>query len=354
VLMGSISILIAFMAAAELVGVSVVIGAFAAGVAIRNDETKALAVKNGIDSIRAFFVAIFFVTVGALVSFPTLEMAVIAGALIALVLLVNPVVLMLSFIYEGYDTRTAFFAGAGLNQVSEFSLIIAIQAALVTDTIADSMFDAIILAAAVTMIATAFIRRYEEPLYAATVPRFFDEQRTDHVDANSRVDEGFEDHVIILGYGRQGRRLVETLEDLGQPYVVIENDPALQSRLETECAQFVFGDAMSTYPWEKAGSDTAGLVISTVDHEPVSRAILDLDTAADLVLRTSNVETAEDFLEAGATYVSVPNILAGEQLLEVVEGLLEEDTSGEALREQHLDQLLELERYGFASQRERY
>jgi len=131
VLMGSISILIAFMAAAELVGVSVVIGAFAAGVAIRNDETKALAVKNGIDSIRAFFVAIFFVTVGALVSFPTLEMAVIAGALIALVLLVNPVVLMLSFIYEGYDTRTAFFAGAGLNQVSEFSLIIAIQAALV-------------------------------------------------------------------------------------------------------------------------------------------------------------------------------------------------------------------------------
>ncbi len=356
VLMGSISILVAFLAAAELVGISMVVGAFAAGIGIRNDETQALAVANGIDSIRDFFVAIFFVTVGALVSIPTLEMGAIALALVALVIVVNPIVLMLAFVFEGYDTRTAFFAASGLNQVSEFSLIIAIQAVLVTETIAEPMFDAIILAAAVTMILTASISRNERRIYEAIVPRFFAEQRTDHVDRNSRTDEGLEDHVIVLGYGRQGRRVVKTLENLEHPYVVIENDPVIQTRLEAECQRYVFGDAMSTYPWEKSRVDAATLVISTADHRPVSEAVLALsDTSdADLVLRSDDTDEARALLEMGATYVVVPDILAGEQLFEVLEALLAGDRPPSSLKQDHLDTLSELERYGFSTLRERF
>ncbi|WP_255167621.1 cation:proton antiporter [Natrononativus amylolyticus] len=354
VLMGSVSILVAFLAAAEYLGISIVVGAFAAGVAIRNDETQSLSVRNGIDSIRDFFVTIFFVTIGALVSIPTLEMATIALALVALVVLVNPVVLLLAFVYEGYDTRTAFLATSGLNQVSEFSLIIAIQAVIVTETIAEPMFDAIILAAAVTMLLTAFVRRREDEFYATIVSRFFTEQRTRKVDEGSRVDDDLTDHVIVLGYGRQGRRLVETLEDLDQPYVVVENDPVFHDRLEAECQQYVFGDAMSAYPWEKARVADAALVVSTVDHRPVSEFVLELETDADVILRSDDVEEAEALLEAGATYVTVPDILAGEQLVEVIETLLEDDTGRTDLRADHLDRLAELERYGFATQRERY
>jgi monovalent cation:H+ antiporter-2, CPA2 family len=353
VLMGSVSILVAFLAAAEYIGVSIVVGAFAAGIAIRNDETQSLAVGNGIASIRDFFVTIFFVTVGALVTVPSIEMATIALAIVGLVLVVNPVILILAFVYEGYDTRTAFFATSGLNQVSEFSIVIAIQAFLL-GTIAESMFNAIILAAAVTMLLTAFIRRYEEELYSATVSTFFTEQRTRKVDEASRVDDDLSDHVVVVGYGRQGRRIVETLEDLGQPYVVIENDPVLRDRLEAECQQYVFGDAMSTYPWEKARVDDAAVVVSTVDHRPVSDHLLELGTDADIILRSDEPAGAEALLDAGATYVTVPNILAGEQLIDVVKRLIDEEIDRETLRTEHLDRLAELERYGFTTQRERY
>jgi len=351
VLVGSISILIAFLAAAEYVGLSIVVGAFAAGVAIRSDGTQALEVQNGISSITDFFTAIFFVTVGALVAFPSLEVLAIAGALSALVLFVNPLVHLLSFVYEGYDARTAFLAGSSLNQVSEFALIIAIQA-LLMGTIADPMFDAIILAAAVTMVLTFLARRTEDVVYETVVARLFRGQHTRKVDERSSVDE-LSEHVVVVGYGRIGRRIVETLEEHDTPYVVVENDPVLWTELDAECRNYVLGDALAAYTWEKARVGDARLVCSTVDHRPVSEMVLDLETDADVMLRSSSAEDASELLDAGATHVAVPDVLAGEQLIATVEDLAAGETEPDELERAQRDYFRTLERYGFATRDER-
>ena len=352
VLMGSISIMIAFVAAAEMVDVSIVVGAFAAGIAIRNDGTQALAVQNGIDSIRDFFVAIFFVTVGALVSVPSIEVLALAVVLVGLVTVVNPIVLMLAFAYEGYDARTSFLASSSLGQVSEFSLIIAIQA-WIMGTIADSMFDAVILAAAVTMILSSITRQYEETIYETVIRRASGDRQTRKIDERSRVTDDIENHTIVVGYGRQGRRVVETLERLDRPYVVIENDPALWDDLRSECRNYVLGDARTDYTWERARLDDATAVVSTVDHSPVSRTLLALDTDADLVLRASTTTEAEALLDSGALYVVVPDMLAAGQLVEIIDRLLSGDVEARELSEEHLDRLDTLERYGFASRADR-
>ncbi len=348
VLMGSISILIAFIAAAEYAGVSIVVGAFAAGIAVRSDGTQALAVRNGVDSIRDFFVAIFFVTVGALVSVPTAEVFVVALALIVLVVLVNPIVLMLAFSYEGYDTRTAFLASTSLDQVSEFALIIVIQAWLM-GTIVEPMFEAIILAAAATMILSSITSSYEGGLYEPLVSRFARGRGTAKIDERSTVSDGIADHTIVVGYGRQGRRVVEALERLDRPYVVIENDPALWQELRTECRNYVLGDAQAEYTWEKACLDDAAVVVSTVDHRPVSETILGLQAETDLILRAETAAEATEYLDAGALYVSVPNVLAAGQLVATVERLLADELDADTLENEHLDRLDTLERYGFAS-----
>ncbi|WP_440764666.1 cation:proton antiporter domain-containing protein [Natronorubrum sp. DTA7] len=348
VMMGSISILIAFLAGAELAGVSIVVGAFAAGIAIRGDDVSSLGVRNGIASIRDFFVAIFFVTLGALVAVPSPGVLVVAATLAALVLFVNPLVLMLSFVYEGYDARTAFLSSTSLNQVSELSLVIAIQAYLLGN-ISETLFDAIILSAAATMILTSVARRYEEPVYRSIVERLVAGRQTRKIDERSSVADDLRNHVVIVGYGRQGRRLVETCERLDRGYVVMENDPVLWDDMRAECRDYVFGDAMSSSPWEKARVAEAELVISTVDHHPVSEAILEVDTDADVILRSETSEDARVLLEAGATYVAVPNILAGEHLEELVDGTRTGETDLHALQEKHADHLDTLERYGFGT-----
>ncbi|ELY97476.1 sodium/hydrogen exchanger [Natrialba chahannaoensis JCM 10990] len=363
ILIGSISILIAFLAAAEYIGLSIVVGAFAAGIAIRSDGTQSLEVQNGISSITDFFVAIFFVTVGALVSIPSLDVLLIGTALAAFVLFVNPIVHVLSFIYEGYDARTAFLAGSSLNQVSEFALIIAIQAWQM-GTITDPLFDAIILAAAVTMLLSFLGQRTEDIVYNTVVARLFAGQRTRKVDEQSSVDD-LDDHVIVVGYGRIGRQIVEVLETTETPYVVIENDPVLWDELDTECRNYVLGDALADYTWEKAQAADATLICSTVDHRPVSETVLNLDLSLDThthtdpdpdpdtILRSESTRDAQELLESGATHVAVPNVLAGDQLVGIVEDLAAEETTAAELESIQREYFQALERYGFATRDER-
>ena len=350
VLMGSVSILIAFLAAAEYVGISIVVGAFAAGIAIRDDGAQALGVRNGIESIRDFFVAIFFVTIGALVSIPSIEAIVIAASLIVLVLVVNPIVMVLAFVYEGYDARTAYLTSTSLTTVSELSLVIAIQA-LVLDhlSIADAVFDAIILAAAVTMILTSLARRREKVIYDVLVGRVVRGRQTRKIDEGSHVTDDLTDHVIIVGYGRQGRLLAETCRRYGHPFVVLENDPVVWDDMRGECQNYVLGDAMADYPWEKARVSEARLIVSTVAHQPVSSAVLALETDADIVLRAKTSAEARTLFDRGALFVNVPSVLASDQLVENVEAVLDGEIAPADLRQHHRETLSMLERHGFAT-----
>ena len=351
VLMGSISLLIVFLAAAEYVGISIVVGAFAAGLSVRTDDVASIGVKNGIESIKDFFAAIFFVTVGALVTFPTFEVLGFAGILIILVVVVNPIIHTTAFILEGYDGRTGFLAGSSLNQISELAIVIAIQAWLL-ETIAPALFEAIILAAAVTMIFSALAGRYEQRVYDVALHPILGRRRG-YLDERSHVKEGISDHVVIIGYGRQGHRLVRSLEDNEIPYVVIENDPAIRDDLEAECANYVFGDAMARYPLELTGIERARLVVSTVDHLPVSRSLLELGLSTDIILRADSSPAAQELFDEGATFVVVPNILAIEQLLHQLERVLGDESEIEQIEAEHRKYLKLIEFAGLERRLER-
>ncbi|OVE85188.1 cation:proton antiporter domain-containing protein [Natronolimnobius baerhuensis] len=338
-ILGVVSLLAAFIGAAEFAGVSIVVGAFAAGLAVRHDPIEYLGLFNGLESIRDFFVAIFFVTIGALITFPFLETGhaesvekvLIAGGLVVLTVVVKPALTTAILLAKGYERRTATLTGLSIDQVSEFALIIAIQALLI-GAISETVFDAIILAAAVTMITSSLSQRYDEQLYRGLVNRGLLPRAHGKIDAWSDVPTDLSDHVVIVGYGRQGKRLVETCEELDHPYVVIENDPARRETVRKECNALVVGDAMEQYTWEKATVEQARLVFSTIESDSVSRQILSADFNADCIVRASEQETALELLEAGALYVGVPELLAGQQLVEHVEDLLEGDLTAEQLR----------------------
>lgn len=351
ILMGSISILIAFIAAAEVMGISLVVGAFSAGLAIRKEGTETLSVRNGIESIRDFFVAIFFVTMGALVTFPSFETLVLAGGLIVLTMVLNPLVQVVAFSIEGYDPRTSFLASFSLNQVSELAIVIAIQA-LVLETIAPELFEAIILAAAATMIAASATQRHEEWLYKRLASRLVERRRWRQLEAHSNVADGLEDHIVILGYGRHGRRLTHALDEMETPYVVIENDPLQWDDLTRSCENYVFGDAAGEYPQQMAEIDRASLVISTVNHRPLSEALLESDFDADLIVRADTSVEAAELLDAGAAYVIVPNLLASGQLTTTITEALEDVRNLASLQRDHLRHLDRLERAGLTSRRD--
>lgn len=349
----AVSILIGFLALTELVGISIVVGAFAAGLAIKRDFTRNLGMLNGIESIKDFFVAVFFVSLGALILLRPPDATVLAAALVLVFLtaVVKPAVTFLALLWEGYDARTATLTSLSLDQTSEFALIMAIEG-FIAGLILPELFDAIILAAAVTMITASYTRRNDERLYGLLTRLGLPRASHRKTDQRSSVEPSISGHVIVVGYGRQGRRLVETCERRGIEYLVVENDPSMFASLEGECHSYVFGDAMDRYTWEKAEASSASLIVSTVDQRRVSDRILSLETDADAILRSRTADEASDLLDRGALYVNVPDLLAADRLLEHVAGVAEEPGYRERLRGQHLAELDAFEEAGFSSMSE--
>ena len=126
--------------------------------------------------------------------------------------------------------------------------------------------------------------------------------------------------------------MVEACEALDRPYVVIENDPAIQDDVRAECEAYVFGDAMGPYAWEKAKLSEARVILSMTSSEVVSRRVLELESNAPVILRARDERTARSLLDAGADYVAVPDLLAGEQLIQELQGLIENEQTVDELR----------------------
>lgn len=345
-IVGVVSVLVVFIGAADLADVSIVVGAFAAGLAVRYEPAQFLGLYNGLDSIKDFFVAVFFVTVGALVVIPFVEIGttesveklLLVAGLILLTVVLKPIVTTAILIYRGYESRSAMLTGLNTGQVSEFSLIIAIEA-LLLGFLTQSVFDAIILAAALTMILSAVIQRKNEGIYRALSARNLVLHRHSQIDEKSQVPVELADHVIILGYGDEGKRLIDTCERVGQPYVVIENDPLLRDQIKFESDAYVFGDAMEAYTWEKANVDSARVIVSVTESPAVSRRLLEFDFSPPVILSASDERSALTLLENGASYVTVPDLLAGEQLINHIRELLEDEISPTELRRRGLKEL---------------
>ncbi|CAI48257.1 Kef-type transport system [Natronomonas pharaonis DSM 2160] len=345
-IIGAVSLLVVFIGAAEVFGVSIAVGAFAAGLAIRHEPGTHLGLFNGVESLKDFFVAIFFVTVGALVVVPfvdagtaeSINKLLLAGGLVVLAGLVKPAVTIAILMYKGYEARTATLTGATSDQVSEFALIIAIEAFLL-GLLTQITLDAVVLAAVVTMVTSSLTQRHDEAIYRWLSKRGLLPSRHGKVDSMSDVPDDISDHIVVVGYGHTGKPVVAACEELDVPYVVIENDPARHDAVQRECDAYIFGDAMDQYTWEKANVTDAALVMSMVDFEPVSQRLLSFDLEADLVLRAGDEQTALRLLDAGATYVSVPDLLASEELIGRVRAVLEGETTPAELRAEQRERL---------------
>lgn len=338
-IVGVVSLLVVFIGAVATVEIPIVVGAFAAGLAIRHDPAEHLGLYNGLESIKDFFVAIFFVTIGALIVIPfvqigteeSFEKLVLVIGLVILTIVVKPFITTIFLIVRGYEARTAALAGISTDQVSEFALIIAIEALLI-GMLAQSVFDAIILAAAVTMITSAFTQRHNERIYRAVSNFSIFSSSHSKIDKLSEVPPDISNHVIILGYGQKGRRLIQMLEHLDHSYIVIENDPALRDTIQVDCDAFVFGDAMEPYTWVKANVDDARVIVSVASSHVLSRRLLSYEFDADLILSAQGTQDALDLIHRGATYVTVPDLLASEQLITHVHKLLAGEISQAELR----------------------
>ncbi len=288
--------------AARLFDVSFALGAFFAGMMLRESEFSHRAAAESLP-LRDAFAVLFFVSVGmlfeprVLVAEPWRVVAVVTIVLVGKT--VAAIALVLVF---RYPLNTALTVGAGLAQIGEFSFILAglgvglgllpregltlvLAGALLSIALNSALFAAIEPGLVWIRARSSLARRLElrdDPL--AALP--------DSTDLALLTGQ-----VVLVGYGRVGRRIAEALAAAGLPFVVAEQNRELVEALRARGIPAVSGDGADPMVLAQAHVARASmLVIATPDTLDV-RAMVEvarrLNPGIEVVVRTHSEQEAE-------------------------------------------------------------
>ena len=130
-------------------------------------------------------------------------------------------------------------------------------------------------------------------------------------------------HVIICGYGRNGRQAAFELEALGQKFIIIESNEKVATQIKDN-SNYVFlqGDAVHEDDLEKAGIRTASSLITTLPNDADNLYIVlsarELNPDLRIISRASEDHSDTKLRRAGADNVIMPDKIGGQRMAKLV------------------------------------
>lgn len=137
------------------------------------------------------------------------------------------------------------------------------------------------------------------------------------------------DHVIVCGYGRNGRQATIKLKAHNRPFVVIDKDKELLERLEFDEVPYVIGNANEDEVLIQAGVERASCFISALPDDADALFVVlstrQLNQDINIISRASQESSYNKLKFAGANNVILPDKIGGDHMasLVVVPGLME-------------------------------
>lgn len=257
-------------ALATLVGVSVALGAFVAGLAVSESDLTA-SVLGEVVPLRELFSTLFFVSVGIL-----LQPAVLLGslpivaALLVLIVLAKLVPVTALAIVGGHRPAAAFRAAGLISQSGEFSFVLATVGltlgAVRPETFSLAMWAVVasIVLAAPIAIASGWLGDRAEQLAPTHGARELD---LEHASSMRR-------HAVILGFGRVGRTVARVLEARGFAWMAVDADYTLVRAAREAGTPIVYGDAGQAAVLDEARiADAATLIVAIPDPLAAHQAV---------------------------------------------------------------------------------
>jgi len=285
--------------AAQL-GLSLAFGALVAGLVISESEYSHQAVAE-ILPLRDTFNCIFFTAVGMLL--PAAVLVEHLPALLGLLLLVIAIKGVILAAVTGLVTgsaRVAALVAASLCQIGELSFVLASFAAPL-GLLAPERYNLFLAVTVLSMLATPFLL-WLAPSLAVGLQRVFGWHA-----APPEADERLHGHVIIVGYGLNGRNLARVLRETGLPYRILELNPESVTTARKAGEPIFFGDAARVEMLDRVGVRGAHVVVVAISDAAATRRIVavvrQLNPQATVIVRTRYVAEIDSLYRLGATEV---------------------------------------------------
>jgi monovalent cation:proton antiporter-2 (CPA2) family protein len=299
----------------ELAGMSMVLGAFLAGMLLADSEYRHQ-LEADIAPFKGLLLGLFFIAVGMsvninlLLEVPAKILLFVAALMLAKALVLIP----LARLFGMCDWRNALSLAAVMSQGGEFAFVL-FAVATRERLIPAALIDELILAVAVSMLLTPFVyllnERFSKTLEKPAEPDF-DEPPDDRHE------------VIIAGFWRVGQIVGRLLTSIDKPFTALEIDSSQVDIVRRYGNSVHFGDASRSEVLRAAGAGQAKvLVLATAAMETSLRIAATARRQfpnLTIVARAHNRRHAHKLMDAGVDHIIRDTLLSsiamGERVLE--------------------------------------
>lgn len=299
---------------AQVFGVSMALGAFLAGMVVKQSDFSFRAASEALP-MRDAFAVLFFVSVGMLFN-PAhlLQEPLLVGATLAIILLGKPLAALAIVLVLGYAPRVALSVAVALAQIGEFSFILATvgrQLGVLGDSGANTLVAASIISISLNPLLYKLIGPTENRLKHTRIWQMLEARSKLHTVQGTDAAPGdmpiSRDRVIVVGYGPTGRTLARLLGENGIDPVIVEMNLHTVRLLQKKGVTAIYGDATLQETLKEAGVETAVALILTSagmqGSEEVIRESRDLNSKLRIIVRSAYLRDIPVLRLAGADAV---------------------------------------------------
>ena len=294
--------------AAELFGVSFALGAFFAGMILSESQLSQSAAQETLP-LRDAFAVLFFVSVGMLFD-PTILISQPIFVAITLVIIVGgnaATVFAIARIY-GHEPRKALLLGVSLSQIGEFSFIVAglgVGLGLLPEAGRDLILAGAMLSILLNPLLSTATRRISPRL--ARGDQIDGQQVESEREAPPLPPTTLTNHAVLVGHGRVGTLVAQTLSQMSLPYLVIEERQAIVYELRQRGVEVIPGNAAQAEMLEAANISEARILISAIPNPFESGNLIERARTAnpglDIIARAHSDAEVEYLTKLGANRI---------------------------------------------------
>ena len=290
----------------EIVGLSLALGAFLAGVMLAETEFRHQ-VEAVIRPFRDVLLGLFFITIGMLFDTGLLgrQLLLVTGLVVALVVGKTAIVTLLARRFSG-SVFKALRTGIVVSIGGEFGfalLTILLRDRLVVPDIVQPLLAAIVL----SMVASPLIIRHNKQIARWLLRESGPAPTALARELASTRAVAQREHVLLCGFGRVGQNIARVLEQLGFEYIALDNDSARVRAAREAGDAIVYGDAGQEEVLKSVGLEHASVVVISFADSTLALRIIEAvrqqRSEVPILVRTQDDTGLAELQKAGASSV---------------------------------------------------
>ena len=294
--------------ATHLLGLSMALGAFLAGMLLAETEFRHQT-EAVIKPFQDILLGLFFVSVGMLLDLRLLVLQLpLVLVLLTILLVVKATIVTLIVRQFIANSRKALRTGIVMCMGGEFGFAL-LTVLLNVESLKTGLVQALLTATALSMLLGPLIVRYNGRITDRILRRHSEPNVALETVATRELAK--REHVIVCGFGRVGQNLARVLESRGFEYIALDLDPYRVRDARQAGDPVVYGDATNPEVLSALGLDRATVVVITFANPEIAvrivTAVRSLRQDVAVLVRTHDDAALRKLQSAGATEV-VPEI----------------------------------------------